>query len=359
MIRIAQLTKYGELAASTRQRFDQYHPYLAALNCETESWPLFDNECLRDLYSGRRRSLGYVLSRYARRARKLINAKEIDLLWIHKEVFPYLPGFVDLLIRSSRKPIVFDYDDAIFHNYDLNDSTLVRLAFGGKLSTILSVAEVAFCGNNYLYEYAQRYCQRVKIVPTVLDTSVAVPVTAPLERDHTRVGWIGTPSTWTEYMAPMMPLLAHVAAECGARIMAVGAECAVAPHPLLDSLCWSEKTEVVRIQEMDIGIMPLTDTPWARGKCGYKLIQYMACGLPVVASPVGVNAEIVEHGVNGFLASTELEWRGALDRLIGDPDLRRRMGMEGRRKVEAKYSLKVWGPRVAEILERVARTGRA
>jgi len=104
---------------------------------------------------------------------------------------------------------------------------------------------------------------------------------------------------------------------------------------------------------MDVGIMPLTDTPWARGKCGYKLIQYMACGLPVIASPVGVNAEIVEHGVNGFLASTENEWRAALGVLLGDSSLRQRMGAEGRRKVEREYSLAVWGPKVAAMLQSV------
>lgn len=104
--------------------------------------------------------------------------------------------------------------------------------------------------------------------------------------------------------------------------------------------------------------MPLTDTPWARGKCGYKLIQYMACGLPVIASPVGVNTEIVEHGVNGFLASTEAEWIEALRTLLSDAALRARMGEAGRRKVERDYSLQVWGPRVAQILRDAANQGR-
>ena len=106
---------------------------------------------------------------------------------------------------------------------------------------------------------------------------------------------------------------------------------------------------------MSIGIMPLDDTPWARGKCGYKLIQYMACGIPVIASPVGVNADIVEHGVNGFLANTQAEWREAIRALLGDADLRRQMGAAGRKKVEQHYSLQIWGPRVAEMLLGVAK----
>ena len=112
------------------------------------------------------------------------------------------------------------------------------------------------------------------------------------------------------------------------------------------------------IQTMDIGVMPLPDTAWARGKCGYKLIQYMACGLPVVASPVGVNKEIVEHGVNGFIAESDEEWRSAIETLLSDADLRRRMGAAGRKKVEDSYSLQVWGPRVAQMLRRVADESR-
>jgi transposase InsO family protein len=201
------------------------------------------------------------------------------------------------------------------------------------------------------------YAQDTMIVPTVVDTRVYTPrkTAEPRRVDH--IGWIGTPSTWTEYMAPMMPLLVDVAATNNSRITAIGAGNA-APHPLLDNLPWTEQTEVTRIQGMDIGGMPLTDTPWARGKCGYKLIQYMACGIPVVASPVGVNADIVEHGVNGFLAKTNTEWREALTRLLADPALRSTMGAAGRRKVHERFSIQVWGPKVATVIAEIARQPR-
>ena len=112
------------------------------------------------------------------------------------------------------------------------------------------------------------------------------------------------------------------------------------------------------IRSMDIGIMPLTDSPFARGKCGYKLIQYMACGLPVVASPVGVNAEIVEHGVNGFLASSSAEWREAIVRLAGDRELRLRMGTAGRQKVVSQFSAEAVGPRIARLLKATVEQAR-
>jgi glycosyltransferase involved in cell wall biosynthesis len=240
----------------------------------------------------------------------------------------------------------------------LSENRVVRWFLRNKIACLLKKSQMAFCGNNYLLDYASRYCTMARIVPTVLDTNAFAPSPTSVEGPNRCIGWIGTPSTWSAYMGPMMPLLTGVAAAHGARLMAVGAGKTAGPHPLLDNLPWSEETEVARIQDMDIGIMPLTDTPWARGKCGYKLIQYMACGLPVVASPVGVNADIVEHGVNGFLASTEEEWRTALGVLLSDPELRRRMGAEGRQKVERQYSLQVWGPKVASMLHDVTQRGR-
>ena len=140
----------------------------------------------------------------------------------------------------------------------------------------------------------------------------------------------------------------------GAGLRIVGARPDAAREGALAFEPWSEAAEVSLIQTFDIGIMPLTDTPWARGKCGYKLIQYMACGLPVIASPVGVNSDIVEHGVNGFLADTEEEWAQAISTLLSDRELRHRMGAAGRKKVEAEYSLQVWGPKVAAMIRDVA-----
>jgi glycosyltransferase involved in cell wall biosynthesis len=205
-------------------------------------------------------------------------------------------------------------------------------------------------GNAYLADRAHRAgAGRVEIVPTVVDLE-AYNLAPRSEGAIPVVGWIGTPQTWAELARPIHAVLQPVLKAQRATFRAVGAALTPQESDLLDIRPWSEATEVSAIQAMDIGVMPLPDTPWARGKCGYKLIQYMACGLPVVASPVGVNAEIVEHGVNGFLARTEADWREAIETLLKDPDLRARMGAAGRRKVEERYSLQVWGPRVAQLL---------
>jgi glycosyltransferase involved in cell wall biosynthesis len=149
--------------------------------------------------------------------------------------------------------------------------------------------------------------------------------------------------------------LAPVLARHDARFLAIGASLTPRVDGALEVLQWSEAHEIDLIRGLDVGVMPLPDTPWTRGKCGYKLIQYMACGLPVIASPVGVNSQIVDHGVNGFLAESEADWRDAADRLLNDPQLRKSMGDAGRRKIEQGYALAHWGQNLARLLKDIHR----
>src|SRR5690606_22276497 len=228
---------------------------------------------------------------------------------------------------------------------------VIRRILGRKLEALLRGADLAICGNAYLQAYAARFCRRTEIVPTVVDTTIYRPRSRP-KRGAVTVGWIGSPSTWP-YVRPLLPTLEASAAQYGVNVVAVGAGPKADRNPSVEHLAWSHDGEIGMIQNMDIGIMPLPDEPWARGKCGYKLIQYMACGLPVIASPVGVNAEIVEHGVNGYLARTDEEWAEAIRRLATDPQLRAQMGAAGRRRVEERYSLQVHGPRLAGMVRDV------
>jgi glycosyltransferase involved in cell wall biosynthesis len=356
-MRIGLLTKYGNLAASTRQRFLQYRPYLESAGFELISRPLLDDAYLTTLYAAGRRDSLHVAAKFVDRISWLLSRPQVDLIWLHCELLPFLPGVAECLVRWPRKPVIFDYDDAIFHNYDQSPRLLIRTLLGEKLRSTLKMADLAMCGNDYLESYARQSCARTEIVPTVVDTAHFSPLKSSTENGMpTRVGWIGTPSTWNSYMADRAPLLKEAALESNGLILVMGADQRVESDAILQSVEWRETEEISFLQKLDIGIMPLADTPWARGKCGYKLIQYMACGLPVIASPVGVNASIVEHGVNGFLASTDDEWRSALRELMTNPGLRHAMGSEGRRKVEREYSLRVWGPRVSNMLRSVVNT---
>lgn len=348
------LTRYARSGASSRLRLFQYADALRREGIEPAPAPFFEDSYLEKLYSGQS-TRGPTVAAYARRVAQLLGARDVNLLWLEKEAFPWLPWAIERRLIPNKLPLVVDYDDAVFHRYDMHRTPAVRRLLGQKLDRLMGSAALILAGNRYLADRAEAAgARRIEIVPTVVDLAAYTRRPKPVSTAPLSIGWIGTPSTWTDYVVPLMPLLTQVAEAHAARISAVGAGRAAPAHPLLDNLPWTEDTEVARIHGMDIGIMPLNDTPWARGKCGYKLIQYMACGLPVIASPVGVNAEIVEHGVNGFLATSDAEWEEALRVLLSDADLRARMGEAGRRKIEQEYSLQVWGPRVAQLLREIA-----
>jgi glycosyltransferase involved in cell wall biosynthesis len=170
------------------------------------------------------------------------------------------------------------------------------------------------------------------------------------------VGWIGQRAT-ADFLRPLAPLFEQLGRQGEGRFTAIGIDAQQLGLPMA-SVPWSEDTEVASLRILDVGIMPLLDGPFERGKCGYKLIQYMACGLPVVASPVGVNRQIVEHGVNGFLADTQQEWEDALRTLLADPLLRERMGAAGREKVARQYCIQVTSSKLVSMLKETANTQR-
>lgn len=352
-MRLLLLSRYGRLGASSRVRSFQYLPFLESKGWQVDVSPLFSDNYLHSLYSGQSRSL-WALVGYWRRFSVLVHAGKYDLVWIEKETFPFMPALAEWLLNKARVPYVVDYDDALFHRYDKHRRWLIRLILGRKIDSVMRLASLVIAGNEYLAERAQRVgAQCVEVVPTVIDlTRYKV---GQVGSHHTLVvGWIGSPST-SQYLAIIAPVLRSLSKEFDVRFVAVGAGKELMDDLPVEVMPWSEETEVLSIQGFDIGIMPLVDDPWERGKCGYKLIQYMACGIPVVASPVGVNEKIVEHGVNGFLAKDLHEWEKAIRCLLDDSSLRRRMGARGRERVEAWYSLQVQAPRLEELIHGVLR----
>ena len=339
--------KYGDLAASTRQRFVQAIPYIEQAGISLTIAPLFDNQYLEALFRQGTRNRRRILTAYIRRLFSLLECRHYDFIVVQYELFPYLPPVFESLLRLTTKPVFYDMDDAIFHQYDAHRNPMIRRLLGKKLAPLLRRADVAFCGNAYLQAYAERYCHKTMIIPTTLDVSVYQPLNPTPQRLQPTLGWIGSPSTWN-YCAPFTDMIASLVRKDGLTFRVIGAgpnANTALPFTFTD---WIESREVADIQSMDIGIMPIPDEPWARGKCGYKLIQYMACGIPVIASPVGVNREIVRHGINGYLATTEEEWHEAIIQLMGDSELRARMGRAGRAHVEEHYSIQRYGPEIAQ-----------
>lgn len=347
---ILLLSRYTRMGASSRLRTMQYLPALMSEGFKIQVVPFFDDDYLNALYSGqmaRGSKIGYVY----RRIRHIRAHSKSDLIWLEYEALPWIPWLVEHSILPRGVPIVSDYDDAVFHRYDENRRGTIRSILGNKIGHVMAASTLVMAGNKYIANYAKRFeAPRIETVPTVVDLKSYIINPKATNTNDMRVGWIGTPETWQAFGKPIHRVLDQLLAKHRVMFRAVGAGMQATTSGTLEILPWTEETEVPLIKSLDIGIMPLTDTPWARGKSGYKLIQYMACGLPVIASPVGVNAEIVEHGVNGFLVSNEKEWADALTTLLADPDLRSNMGQAGRRKVENHFSLQVWEPKLVQLL---------
>lgn len=350
-MKILLLTRYPRNGASSRMRFYQYEPFLRAAGMEVEISPLFTEEYVSELQQGRRHAKEY-LPRYIARAFDLIGARNFDVIWIEKEALPWLPGLVEQALLPAGIPYVLDYDDAVFHAYDLHERRLVRMLLGEKHRHLMRRSALVIAGNSYLADYAcSAGAPRIEVVPTAVDIDRYGPAVRQPGAEKVQVGWIGQRST-AHFLQPLGPLFRRLAFRENVEFAAIGIEAEAQGLPMR-STRWTEETEARSIGAFDVGIMPLVDGPFERGKCGYKLIQYMASGLPVIASPVGVNCDIVEHGVNGFLAKTEAEWETALIALIRDPKLRARMGQAGRRKVEQRYTLDRTVPHLVDLLRSV------
>jgi glycosyltransferase involved in cell wall biosynthesis len=335
-------------------RFLQYLSTLQEAGIEVDVSPLFSNSYVRVLQRGDR-AVAEVFRSYSKRLFTILTARKYDLIWIEKECLPWFPAWTEWLLLSSRIPVVLDYDDAVFHDYEKHRYLLIRRLLGNKHSRIIKRAALVIAGNQYLADYALRSgAPKVIVLPTAIDLN---RYSQDLERSNedavsmVKVVWIGQHYT-AKFLRPLAPLFEKIAAEGKARFSAIGIDTNKAGLPMA-SIQWSEEIEASAIAEHDIGIMPLEDGPFERGKCGYKLIQYMACGLPVVASPVGVNRQIVEHGVNGYLAESLDDWETAIKALAADPELRKKLGVAGRRKVESDYCIQVTGPVLVELLESV------
>jgi glycosyltransferase involved in cell wall biosynthesis len=348
-MKVLLLSRYSNLGASSRIRNYQYIPYLEAHGFCITVAPLLDDEYIKRLYAGERTNWWQVFASYCKRLRYLLASRPYDLIWIEKELFPFAPVWAEVLLSRMHIPFVVDYDDAVFHRYDMNANRLVRILLRSKIDAVMRQSSMVIVGNEYLAERARRAgARKVEYLPSVIDLEQYTLAPQRANKIFT-IGWIGNPVT-AKYIHLISPALAQVCRGGRGRLVLIGSGQIELDGVPTEIRPWSEKTEIEDLQRFDVGIMPLPDEPWERGKCGFKLIQYMACGKPVVASPVGVNEQIVEDGVNGFLAPTKDKWVRALNSLRDDLNLRERMGIASRKRVEANYCVQVTDAKMAALL---------
>lgn len=299
-----------------------------------------------------------VVKGFLRRTLDLLRAKSVDRIFIHREALPLsLNEYVRLLPRD--KEIIFDFDDSVFLSWtDGNADSWWRRKIRRPESTRLLVqrAAVTYAGNEFLADYASRFSSNVQVIPTVVDTERFKPGFRQKEGLPV-VGWVGSPST-SQYLDGILDSLDEVAREVPFELLLVGAgrEFQLENAPVRN-LTWKLENELDYFQAMDVGLYPMSDDLWSRGKCGFKAIQYMACGIPFVVSPVGVIQSMVRDGVDGLWARNPQEWKDGLVSLLRQESAAKTMALEGRRRAVEHYSLASLAPRwiqgIVEPLQRV------
>lgn len=338
--KILYFTKYSRNAGSSRLRSFQYFPWLEQAGLSVEASPLFSEKYVEHLYAGNS-TKKEALAGYWRRFLKLGSVFQYDWLVIEKELFPYLPAFAEKLLTLLGVNYIVDYDDAVFHNYDQHANSLVRNILGKKIDAVMKNASTVVAGNSYLADRAKKAGARnIEIIPTVIDLERYSLMRKTQEKFI--IGWIGTKTTFEKHLLPQKNWIKKIQEEnpdIEFHIVGITEDMDLGKN--VKYIPWTEHSEVSKIQKFDVGIMPLEDSLWEKGKCSYKIIQYFACGIPAIASPIGMNTEVVIPNQNGFFATTEKEWVDAILNLKENRELRHTFGQNGRKKVENQYAIQV------------------
>lgn len=328
--------------ASTRYRIWSFLPALQKAGLE----PIL----LEPLNIGNKKGIGPLFNKSSEEKQILACAKKVDLIFIQKRLFR--TRLVDQL-KAIGKPILFDWDDAIYTSPRQDWSFLTKCKIQRRLHAILSSADNIICGSRHLLDYTrQKPYQHADYLPTAVDTET-YPIKGDVSPDTVTIGWIGS-AVNLPYLETLCPVLTKLASQYpNLRLLIISNGHFSCPGLEAINRAWDESREKADLLEMDIGLMPLPDDEWSRGKCALKAIQYMASGLPVVLSPVGANKEVINHNEHGYFANTEAEWHQFLELLIKNPDLRHTQGLAGRKRVEEKYSLHVNAEKLIGIIHKV------
>lgn len=340
-----------------RYRIEQWEPILKKLGVEITYAPFETAQLRQVLYrSGHAAAkIRAVIANMSRRRDDLAGLDEYDLVYVFREAALLGPPWFERRLARSGVPMIFDFDDAIFVAYrSPSNGYLSYLKFPQKTAEICRLSSHVMVGNQYLADYATKYNPKVTIVPTTIDTEKYLPADDRPDADVPTIGWSGSHST-AQHLDTIRDALVQLAKEERFKLRVIGAPDYKLEGVDLETIPWRSETEIEDLRSIDIGIMPLPDDQWSKGKCGLKALQYMALGIPTVCSPVGVNSTIIHDGVNGVIADTTPEWIGKLKTLLHSPELRRTLGSAGRETVVKDYSAGVHAPRVMEIFKTVAR----
>jgi glycosyltransferase involved in cell wall biosynthesis len=354
---LALVPSLFDTSPGQRFRLEQWQPWLQQRGVEITYAPFEDEELHAVLYkSGNlKEKMRMVARAFKRRISVLRTVRQYDLVYVFREASLLGPPVFERWVHRSGVPLIFDFDDAIFVPYiSPANRYLSLLKQPTKTRTICRLASHVMAGNPYLAEYARRVNDRVTIIPTTIDTAkyalpeAKAPVGPPV------IVWSGSYST-VQHLDTLRNALQRLAKQETFRLRVIGTPSYRLDGVEVEAMPWRSQTEVEDLAGGDIGIMPLPDDRWSKGKCGLKALQYMALGIPTVCSPVGVNTDIIQDGKNGMIAASEDEWINKLTQLLRSAELRSILGRAGRITVATQYSAAVQAPRVFQVLEAVCR----
>ena len=359
MKRLLCITPYPIDSGTERYRVYQFLPYLERAGYATRVRPFTTRWLFRALQTRGQlgRKLLHTAFCAARRFLDLAVLRDYDLVMVNREAFPFFTPWVERMVFWRQPRVVFNFDDAIYVGHqdtsEMPHPLLHRFKHSARVSEVVRHSAHVIAGSETLAQYARQYNPNVTMMPTVVDLNQYTYVAPKSSKDGPlTIGWWGSRST-SPYLSVVERALRklHQAHQGRVQFVFWGDSEYRTDLPNVRVIPFSVKAEVEELGKVDIGIMPMPDTPWTRGKCAFKAIQCMARGVPTVVSPVGMSADVVQHGVDGFWARDEEEWFVCLDRLVRDESLRRRFSLAGRKTVEEKYSLQIWGPRLPALLD--------
>tara|TARA_B110000438_G_scaffold273938_1_gene293735 strand:+ start:12 stop:1079 length:1068 start_codon:yes stop_codon:yes gene_type:complete len=346
-MKIISLTKYSYKGASSRYRFYNFKYLFKKKNISYVVKPLLNNNYLEDLYLNKKKNIFNIFFCYVSRIFILFTLGQYNKIIIEKELLPYIPLIEYFFFKIYKSKIYLDYDDYVFDNYKFKFS-ITRKLFKNKFKFILTNSKGVIVGNNFLKKYVIQYNKNVKVIPTLVNINNYKNIYLQKNKIISIV-WIGTPTT-IKYLEDLIPALISLRKNLNFNLIIVGGKLKN-NLSFVKYLDWSEETEVKILRSCHIGIMPLDNSTWSKGKCGLKILQYMAASLPVVVSATGANKDIVSHDFDGFLANDHKQWIEYLTELINNDLLREKLGYNGYKKVINYYSYENNFPKLLSFLE--------
>jgi len=362
-MKVLFLEPYPTEGPSSRYRVEQYVPYFEKNGITCAVRPFVSSRFYRILYKRGHylKKIYFFMQGMVKRIFDIFTGLGSDIIFIHLEALPIGPPVIEWIFAAAGKKIIYDLDDAIYMRQASSANRMVKfLKFPSKVKTILKMSNHIITCNEYLGEFAGKFNPNVTVISTSVDTGKFFPVKKTASSGNVTIGWIGSYST-----APYLGLIKDVLLEVGEKhpftLKIIGAGDydigITSAHIKVLNLAWELDSEIGQFQSLDIGLYPLPNDKWVLGKTGFKTMQYMSVGVPCVVSKVGRNEEIVKDGVNGFSAGSKKEWVDKISLLISNPDLRQKMGEEGRKTAEERFSVKANAPRYLEIFSKFKQTG--